>query len=305
MPPPQGSFNPIEGPGDYTFTKDVHNDTYPAIDPAKANHSGHAVFISGASKGVGRAIAISFAKAGASYIAVGARSGLSEVSEAIKKAAKDSGRSEPSVLALKLDVTDRKSVEDAAARIEKEFGKLDVAINNAGVLGGTTLIADSDPDVWWNTFTVNLRGPYLVSRSCIPLLLKGDLKTLITVTSVGAHSILPTFSDYMPSKLAVTRLMEFATAEYRDQGLVAYSVHPGNILTDIVGMGEGMDEKFKAVFTETLELCGDSLVYLTDEKREWLGGRYINCTWDLPELTSSPKKDEIIKENKLKVKLSI
>lgn len=66
-----------------------------------------------------------------------------------------------------------------------------------------------------------------------------------------------------------------------------------------------MDEKFKAIFTETPELSADSLVYLTNERREWLSGRYINLTWDLPELTSSPKKEEIVNEDKLKVRLVI
>ena len=74
MPPPRGTWNPLEGPGDYTTTKQVHSDTYPAIDPTKANLGGKAVFISGASKGFGKAIALSLAKAGASYIAIGARS---------------------------------------------------------------------------------------------------------------------------------------------------------------------------------------------------------------------------------------
>lgn len=263
------------------------------------------MFVTGASKGVGRAIAISFAKSGASCIAIGARSGLSSVAEAIKKAARDAGKSEPKVLALTLDVSNLKSVEEAASQIEKDFGKLDVVINNAGVIDEMKPITETNPDDWWQTWNVNVKGPYLISRSCIPLLLKSELKTLITVSSVGAHLVMPTLSAYQPSKLAVTRFMEFAAAEYNDQGLVAYSVHPGNILTDIVGKGEGMDEKFKAIFTETPELCADSLVYLTNEKRDWLSGRYINCTWDLPELTSSPKKDEIIKEDKLKVRLVV
>lgn len=55
------------------------------------------------------------------------------------------------------------------------------------------------------------------------------------------------------------------------------------------------------VFVETPELSADSIVYLTSEKRDWLGGRYINCTWDLPELMA--KKDEILREDKLKVRL--
>jgi hypothetical protein len=57
------------------------------------------------------------------------------------------------------------------------------------------------------------------------------------------------------------------------------------------------------VFTETPELSADSLVYLTSEKRDWLSGRYINVTWDLPELFQ--KKDEIVSEDKLRVRLVV
>lgn len=151
MPPPRGSWNPIEGPGDYTTTKTVHNDTYAEIDPTQADLSGKAVFITGASRGLGKAIAASFAKAGASYIAIGARSGLDEAENDVKAAAKHAGRAEPRVLKLKLEVTDAESVTGAVAKIEAEFGRLDIVINNAGVMGGLKSIADSDLDVWWQT----------------------------------------------------------------------------------------------------------------------------------------------------------
>ena len=156
MPPPQGTWNPLEGPGDYTTTSIVHNDSYPAIDPAKADLSGKAVFVSGASRGLGKAIATSFAKAGASYIAIGARSNLSEVEASIKKAATEAGRKEPKVLGLQLEVTDRQSVENAAKEIDVAFGKLDILINNAAVIGDMKSIAESDPDSWWRTCTSQL-----------------------------------------------------------------------------------------------------------------------------------------------------
>lgn len=151
MPPPRGTWNPIEGPGDYTTTKRVHSDTYPEIDPLQANLSDKAVFISGASRGFGKAIAISYAKAGASYIAIAARSSLEDVAKEVKAAASDAGRKEPNVLSLKLEVTDAKSVEDAFQNISQEFGRLDVVINNAGILGERAAIADSDPEIWWQT----------------------------------------------------------------------------------------------------------------------------------------------------------
>ena len=149
MPPAKGTINPLEGPGDYTMTAQVHSDTYPAIDPTKADMTCKAVYISGASRGIGRAIALSFAKAGASFIAVNARSSLMEVEKDIKKAAKGAGRKEPQTLSIKVDVTDPGSVQDIRNEIDKAFGKLDIVVNNAAVIGDRTTIFDGDPENWW------------------------------------------------------------------------------------------------------------------------------------------------------------
>ena len=127
----------------------------------------------------------------------------------------------------------------------------------------------------------------------------------MTISSVGAHCVSPGLSAYQPSKLAVLRLTEFIAAEYADKGIIAFSVHPGNILTDMVGGGEGMDEALKAVFTDTPEVCADSLVFLTKERREWLSGRYVNCTWDMPELVSEANNKQIMEEDMLKVRLVV
>lgn len=155
------------------------------------------------------------------------------------------------------------------------------------------------------TVNVNLRGPYLITRACLSLLLESDLKTLVTVSSVGAHCVGPTLSAYQTSKLAVLRFTQFVAAEYAEQGIIAISVHPGNMLTEIVGHGEGLDEKLKAVFTEVPQLPADSMVFLSSERREWLSGRYVNCTWDLPELVGEEKREEIIREDKLKIRLVV
>ncbi|KAI8962260.1 NAD(P)-binding protein [Daldinia sp. FL1419] len=298
MPPPKGTPNPLEGPGDYDVTSVVHSDTYPAIDPTKVDLSGKAVLITGASKGLGRAIAVSFAKAGASMIAIGARSDLSTTVEETKAAAAKAGKPEPKILVLNLDVADPKSVDDAAAQVKTAFGRMDVVINNAGIFD-IAKIVDTDPEKWWNIWKVNLMGPFNTARSFIPLLLEGSLKTIVTLSSVGAHLVGPGLSAYQSTKLAVLRLSEFISAEYGDKGIVAYCIHPGNIPTDMVAAVQ-IPETRNAM-TETPELSGDSLVYLTSERRDWLAGRYINVTWDLPELME--KKDEIVKGDKLKVRL--
>ncbi|KAI0126745.1 hypothetical protein BJ170DRAFT_684324 [Xylariales sp. AK1849] len=301
MPPPRGTPNMLEGPADYDMTSVVHNDSYPAIDSSKADFSGKAVFITGATRGLGRAASVSFAKAGASMIALGGRSDSSETVKAMEEAVAKLGKPAPKILSLKIDVSDRKSVDEAAAKVRESFGRIDIIINNAGLLARDQ-IADSDPDDWWKVFSINLVGPYLVTRAFIPLMLEGGDKTIITTASVGAHKRTPGFSAYQISKVAVLRLMEFVCAEYGDKGVLAYSIHPGNSPTDMVG--SHLTPELKRIFVETPELSADSLVYLTSEKRDWLAGRYINVTWDLPELVEK-KREEIIAGDKLKVRLVV
>ncbi len=151
--------------GDYDTTSVVHNDTYPAIDSAKADMSGKAVFISGATRGIGRSISVSFAKAGASMIAIGGRSDLGDTARAMRAAAASVGKPEPKILELKLDVSSQESVDAAAAEIKKTFGRIDVVVNNAGIFVGGDLIADTDPEFWWNTMAINFKGPYMVMRA--------------------------------------------------------------------------------------------------------------------------------------------
>ncbi|RSL83790.1 hypothetical protein CEP51_004313 [Fusarium floridanum] len=172
------------------------------------------------------------------------------------------------------------------------------------MLRGSGKIADSDPEGWMRNFDVNSKGFYLVLRAFIPLLIESDgKKTIINVSSVGAHCCTPTLSGYQISKLATLRLAEFATAEYGDRGLVVYCIHPGSIATEMVLQQWPQSAELSAAFADKPELAGDSIVYLTSEKRDWLAGRYINLTWDLPELMG--KKEWIVANDKLKVKLSV
>ncbi|KAM0323753.1 hypothetical protein ACHAQA_008690 [Verticillium albo-atrum] len=224
-------------------------------------------------------------------------------SDALTEAAIKAGRKPPTILALSLDMSDAVSVSSAAAKIRSEFGRVDIVVNSAGILAGTGNIVDSDPEEWMRNFDINVKGFYLLLRAFIPLQMElGGDKTIINLSSVGAHATTPTLSGYQVSKLATLRLAEFATTEYQDKGLIVYCVHPGSILTDMVLNQWGNGPEVAEFFTDTPELAGDSLVYLTSEKRDWLSGRYVDLTWDLPDLVE--RKDSIIAEDKLKVQLS-
>ncbi|EMT73376.1 hypothetical protein NOF04DRAFT_3605 [Fusarium oxysporum II5] len=292
-----------QGPVDGYISTEIHNDTYAAISPSNFDFDGVTVLITGASRGLGLAMAISFAKAGASQIAIGARSDLSASSASIVDAATKAGRKRPRILELNMDVSDPVSVDGAAAKIRSEFGRLDIVVNSAGILAGDGKIADSDPEGWARNFAINSNGLYLILRAFIPLLLSCDGKKTIIVSSIGAHCVSPTLSGYQISKLATLRLAEFATTEYGDKGLLVYSIHPGSVATEMVLQQWPQSPELSKAFADKPELAGDSIVYLTSEKRDWLAGRYVNVTWDLPELME--KKEWIVAGDRLKLKISI
>lgn len=195
-------------------------------------------------------------------------------------------------------------------------------------------IQESDPEKWWAVWEVNVKGPYLVAKYFLPLMLEKEdsLRQVITVSryaihqitrlhvfntfspksthtkltikphSVGAHLTTPSLSAYQPSKLAVLRLTQFIDAEYSAQGVTAITIHPGNILTEMATSGEIPDE-LHFVFTESADLPADTVVWLTAEKRDWLGGRYVNVTWDMVELEA--RREEVLGGDRLKVKLDV
>lgn len=278
-----------------------HHDTYPLISPANADLSGKSVLITGASKGVGRATAIRFAMAGCSKIALAARSPLSEVEKEAKAAAAAAGWPEPQMLALDMDVTLEESVMEAAARVGQAFGgSLDVLITNAGYLEAWKPLAESDPAEWWKSWETNVKGAYLCARCFIPLVLESSHKTVMTLSSIGAHGVRFGASAYQTAKFALCRFTEFVDQEYHGKGLIAIAVHPGGVRTQL---SLNMPKELHPLLKDTPELAADAIVWLAKERREWLAGRFFNCNWDVKELED--RKDEIVNKDLLKFRLKV
>lgn len=196
------------------FTSKTHHDTYEYIQHVSADLSGRRVLITGASKGIGQAIAVAFARRGYSHLALLARGSVALTAEKAREAARGAGRPPPEILELSADLISTTSINDAARRVQAAFGSLDVLINNAGYSDPWTSLHDSDPDNWWRTWEVNVKGTYLVSRAFIPLLLQGHQKILITVTSAGAWFTMSGASAYQGSKTAQVRLNNHLNLEY-------------------------------------------------------------------------------------------
>lgn len=276
-----------------------HHDTYPAISPLNADLRGKAVLVTGASKGCGRATAVSLAQAGCTRIAIAARSNLDGVVAAVKAAARDED-AEMQVVAVRVDVTSAESMAAAAAAVSEAFGGvLDAVVANAGYLERWVPIHEADPDEWWTSWEVNVKGVFLTARYFMPMLLRSQTKLFVAVSSVGAHMIRPHASGYQVSKFAVIRFIEFVQQEYGPQGVVAVSVHPGGVKTDLA---LGMPQDRLQVLIDPPELFAGTIVWLTDKRREWLGGRFISSCWDLGELES--KKEDVVARDLFKFRMT-
>lgn len=185
--------------------------------------------------------------------------------------------------------------------ITEAFGcHLDVLVNNAAHQEPYRSILDADPDVYWKTWEVNVRGLFNMTRAFLPMLIDTRAKydglgIMINVASSGALSVRKGGASYRTSKLAVLRWTEALNLEHDDDGLLAFCVNPGAIKTH---MTTNEPEKVRNMLPHKPEIAGDTIAWLAAERREWMGGRYISCPWDMEELIG--KKDEIVKGNKLK-----
>jgi NAD(P)-dependent dehydrogenase (short-subunit alcohol dehydrogenase family) len=293
-------FKSVANVAGYGFTTTRRYDTYAAISPSKINLSGKNVLITGAARGLGREIALSYAEAGASGIVILDVLDSEPIEAELLEAAKAAGRPRPDVLLLKMDITNLAEVERAAETVKSKFGSLDFLINNAGLLAPYQPLGDSDPEKWWRVWEVNVKGVYLMTKCFLPLILKSQEKTAIVMSSVGAHHIMPGGSSYETTKLAVLKINSYLMAEYGSQGLLAYAVAPGGVKTDMV---QGFPPEFYQLLTDTPRLVADTMTFLTAERREWLADRYVDSRWDMTELMA--KKEDIVKNNLLKVQMRV
>jgi NAD(P)-dependent dehydrogenase (short-subunit alcohol dehydrogenase family) len=286
------------------FTHTIHHDTYPAVNPLYSTDMvGKHVFVTGASRGIGKAMAIAFAQAGASVVGIAARSNLLPVKAEIEEAAALVGRDVPRIIIVTADVLSRESLQQAVEEITPQFdNKLDILVNNAGYMETWKPVIEADPEDWWHSWEVNIKGQFLVCHAMLPLLLASEsgLKTMVNISSIGGQMCSPGASAYQTARFAILRLTEILNAEYGRNGLIAYCMNPGAVKTALAWK---MPERIRENLTDTPELMASTIVFLTQKRREWLRGRYVSCTWDMPEMFA--KEKEIVEKDMLKMRMVV
>lgn len=188
--------------------------------------SGKVAIVTGASSGIGRATARLFAKEGAKVV-VGARR-EAELAELVREIKAAGGEA----VALAGDVQSEQYAKDLVATAVKQFGRLDIAFNNAGTIGPagpTTEIAEKD---WTSALAVNLTSAFLGAKHQIPELVKqGGGSIIFTSTFVGYTTSFPGVAAYAASKSGLIGLTQALAAEYSPKGVRVNAILPGAVDT--------------------------------------------------------------------------
>jgi 3-oxoacyl-[acyl-carrier protein] reductase len=193
----------------------------------KASLVGQVALVTGAGRGIGAAIACRIASLGAVVVLCGrTRAPLDSRAEAISKAG---GRAE----ALECDVMDLRSVEAAAAHVDKTLGRLDILVNNAGVGGFGGPLHQLPPDSWEQVLNTNLRGVYYCIRAFAPLMIRARAGHIINISSLAGKNALPNGAAYAASKWGLNGLSYSVAEELRVHNIRVSVVCPGSVDTEL------------------------------------------------------------------------
>ena len=196
---------------------------------------GKVALVTGGASGIGEACVLAFAHDGAKVVVVDLNRELGEKTvAAVKSAGSDA-------IFLQVDVSDPKAVEQMVADTVKAFGRLDFAVNNAGVGGELSLTGEYSINGWQRVIDINLNGVFYCMRYEIPQMVKQGGGAIVNMASILGAVGFATASAYVAAKHGVLGLTKAAALEYATKGIRINSIGPAFIKTPMVT--DSMDEQ--------------------------------------------------------------
>ncbi len=264
--------------------------------------TGQVAFVTGGSRGLGRAFAQALAAAGAQVAITGRSSGE------LRQTAQDISTQTRQVLAIQADVTDSSAAPQVIATVEQQLGPLTLLVNNAGQLRALGSVDVVDPDAWWNEIEVNLRGPFLYARAVLPGMRARQAGRIVNVASGAGTFAVPKGSAYVVSKTALIRLSETMAQETAADGIRVFAIHPGTVRTpmteyvhdspEVAKVFPDLQQSFRTTYAEGLDTPIEQSVQLVLRlaagEADELSGYYLEVSDDLDALVEQKKGPQAV-----------
>ena len=188
---------------------------------------GRTTIITGAGRGIGRALALEFSAQGANVVCC-ART-ISEIKETGELIRKKNRRA----LVVPTDVTRKEEVNNMVDQTLREFGQIDVLLNNAGSFLSVGSVWEIEPELWWNDVAINLRGPMLCTKAVLPHMMSKDEGIIININGGGIDRPFPGGTAYGCSKAALMRFTDTLAEELEEDGssVLCMGMFPGLVRT--------------------------------------------------------------------------
>jgi len=241
--------------------------------------AGKVALVTGGGTGIGRAIALAFAREGAKVAVAGRR--VEKLQETVAELEKIGGEG----IAIACDVSSARDGEKAVQETAARFGRLNVLVNNAGVLKVATIEATSEEE-WDRMMTINLKGPFLMSRAALPEFRKAGGGAIVNIGSVLGLVAMKDRAAYCTSKGGVTLLTKAMAVDHAKDNVRANCICPSIVETELVAglfeaSAEGKALRDARVASIPLGRMGrpvdvaEMAVFLAAEESSWLTGAAI------------------------------
>jgi 3-oxoacyl-[acyl-carrier protein] reductase len=259
--------------------------------------TGTVALVTGAGRGIGRAIALDFARRGAQVVA------CARTASQLEETSRDADSGSP-IIVESLDVTDGSAVQALVARTEREIGPITLLINNAGICDALGFFPEVPVSSWWRDIEVNLGGSVNCAHAVIPGMIAAGGGRIVNMISGAAFSRQPLWSAYCTSKAALHAFTESIANDLADTGIKVFSLDPGLVHTALLdrAVDTGIPE-IQGMFASALEAGYDIpverpvevAVALASGAADGLSGRFFDSNEDIDAVLA--RAEEILRAN--------
>ena len=234
--------------------------------------TGKTAIVTGGSRGIGRAVALALAEAGASVAIIYA--GNTKAAEETKQAVEEKG---VQAMAIQCDVSDEKAVADMVKAVKKEWGRVDILVNNAGITRDGLLMIMTEED-WQAVLNTNLNGAFHCTKAVSRLMMKQRSGSIINITSVVGETGNAGQANYAAAKAGLTKSV---AKELASRNIRCNAVAPGCIATDMTAVlgEEAVDAMVKTIPMGRVaqpEEVAKAVLFLASDDASYITGQTLN-----------------------------